>query len=528
MYDAFTGNWICNIVGVPFGTQAVDANGDILIYVVNTQAGWIAEWNSTLCLLNTSPSNVTTNGYWEWRPPLGQSVPASTGYSWNITLPSQVPASAYVVGYDESTQIMLLSTGLPVFSIGEPPFPSLTAYTDMAISLNPSTLGKLLWKDPRQWPPGNVTLAVGGSIAYIDQDAYTVYVKETRQWYAYNLTTGDLMWGPSASEGQWDMYLAGVPQSATAYDTLYTCGFGGTLYAYDLTTGKVEWTFYSGNSGLSTPYGQYPIWIGAISDGMIYVYASDHANGGTPWLGAQLYCVNVTNGQLLWSLDGWFGNSAGGGGNVAISDGRIADLNTYDNQIYCMGKGPSETTLQTPLAGVTQGQGFTIQGTVMDTSAGASQTAVKANFPNGLPCVSDASMSQFMEAVYEQQPMPTNVTGVPVTLTAVDPNGNTVLLGTTTSGASGYYSLKVNTNTLAAGPGQYTVTATFAGTDSYYGSSAESGFTLNAAAPTPVPSAPPVTGLASTSTVELGVAAIIIVIVIIGIVLAVITLRKRP
>ena len=30
-----------------------------------------------------------------------------------------------------------------------------------------------------------------------------------------------------------------------------------------------------------------------------------------------------------------------------------------------------------------------------------------------------------MEAVYEQQPMPTNVTGVPVTLTVTDSNGNT-------------------------------------------------------------------------------------------------------
>ena len=55
---------------------------------------------------------------------------------------------------------------------------------------------------------------------------------------------------------------------------------------------------------------------------------------------------------------------------------------------------------------------------------------LEANFPNGLPCVSDASMTQWMEYVYEQQPEPTNVTGVPVTLTAIDPNGNFVTLGT--------------------------------------------------------------------------------------------------
>ena len=50
MFDAFTGNWICNIVGVPSGTAAVDQNGNILRYQVNTAAGWIALWNTTQCL----------------------------------------------------------------------------------------------------------------------------------------------------------------------------------------------------------------------------------------------------------------------------------------------------------------------------------------------------------------------------------------------------------------------------------------------------------------------------------------------
>jgi hypothetical protein len=42
------------------------------------------------------------------------------------------------------------------------------------------------------------------------------------------------------------------------------------------------------------------------------------------------------------------------------------------------------------------------------------------------------------------------------------------------------------------------------------------------------PTAAPVTGLASTGTMELGMAAVIIVIIIIGAILAVLTLRKRP
>ena len=117
---------------------------------------------------------------------------------------------------------------------------------------------------------------------------------------------------------------------------------------------------------------------------------------------------------------------------------------------------------------------------------------------------------------------------VPVTISAIDPNGNYVVLGTTTTDSSGLYCLNVNTNTLAAGMGLYKVIATFAGTNSYWGSSAESAFTVNAAAPTVAPYPTPVTGLASTASLELGIAVVVIVIVIIGAVLAVLTLRKRP
>ena len=88
---------------------------------------------------------------------------------------------------------------------------------------------------------------------------------------------------------------------------------------------------------------------------------------------------------------------------------------------------------------------YRISGTVMDVSAGASQEAVKADFPNGLPCISDADQGHFMATVYEQQPMPTDMTGVPVTLTAIDPNGNLVTLGTTTSLASGTYESHLDT-----------------------------------------------------------------------------------
>jgi hypothetical protein len=77
-----------------------------------------------------------------------------------------------------------------------------------------------------------------------------------------------------------------------------------------------------------------------------------------------------------------------------------------------------------------------------------------------------------MEYVYMQQPMPSNVTGVPVTLSVLDANGNYRSIGTTTSDGSGMYSLTWTPDIA----GDFTVVASFAGTESYYPSSAETSF----------------------------------------------------
>ena len=88
-----------------------------------------------------------------------------------------------------------------------------------------------------------------------------------------------------------------------------------------------------------------------------------------------------------------------------------------------------------------------------------------------------------MEYVYMQKPKPTNATGVPVTLTVTDSNGNTRPIGTTTSDSSGAFSFQWAPDIT----GKYTVTATFAGSNAYYGSSAETAFAVDPEAATASP-----------------------------------------
>ena len=121
-----------------------------------------------------------------------------------------------------------------------------------------------------------------------------------------------------------------------------------------------------------------------------------------------------------------------------------------------------------------------------------------------------------------QQPKPTNIMGVPVTISVLDSNGNSRTIGTATSDSSGLFTL----NWVPDITGNYKVTASFAGSQSYYPSSAETSFSVDQPAATqpPAPGAP----ASNTDMYILGSAiAIIIIIIIVGAVIVMMQ-RKRP
>ena len=127
-----------------------------------------------------------------------------------------------------------------------------------------------------------------------------------------------------------------------------------------------------------------------------------------------------------------------------------------------------------------------------------------------------------MEYVYMQKPRPTNTTGVEVTLSVLDSNNNFREIGKATSDANGFYSFQWTPDIT----GKFTVVATFAGSESYWPSRAESAFAVDEAAPAPVyPEAP----IDNTPTmITYAAVGIIVAIAIVGAILALLVLRKRP
>jgi hypothetical protein len=205
-----------------------------------------------------------------------------------------------------------------------------------------------------------------------------------------------------------------------------------------------------------------------------------------------------------------------------MADGTLVYYNYYDNQLYAVAKGPSQTSVTASPKVSNNGDKVLVEGNVFDISAGTKQKEQAARFPTGVPAVSDASQSAWMEYVYMKQERPTNATGVPVTISIIDPNGNYQVVGTATSDANGAFALPFTPQI----EGQYVVYATFAGTGSYYGSHAETAIFVDQAAATQAPAATATPSAADLYFIP-AVAGIVVAIFIAAVAIMLV-LRKKP
>jgi hypothetical protein len=519
MYDAFTGNWILNLANATGGSGGAsfltDNSGTLFTYLLGSS--WIAMWNSSKAV----PMSTTIAGYRTWRPLAGSTTDWRNGIQWNVTVPT-IPGQS----------IAKIGSGVIIAASASGAAPG----TRTEIGYDAAT-GKQLWVQNRtHLIPGSNNFNLQGPI---DSGIYTEFIKEKASWYGFSTQTGAQLWGPTEpTPNGWSIYNTG---SNIAYGTLYALSLDG-LHAYNLTTGKHLWDYSPGSSGFEAIYGVWPFDLGSfsIAGGIVYI-ASGHSHGILPqFRGARMYGVNATDGTLVFSILGWMQD--GWTNSPAIADGYLVTENGYDNQIYCLGKGQTATTVTySPVIG--SSTKVLIKGSVTDQSPGQTCLGIPAA---GTPAISDASMSAWTEYLYEQQPKPTNATGVSILLTAIDPNGNLQTIGTVTSDIDGNFA----TIWTPPVPGIYTIKASFDGSGSYFKSYGTVSFGIaNAPAasaaitPTPTPTAPTSTiaptvspivtptpttpqgpgGIAASTIYAIAAAAIVIVIVAV----AAVALRKR-
>jgi outer membrane protein assembly factor BamB len=512
--DPFQGTELFRYDSVPTGTAAVGPTGERLVYLFGGSTSnrtWLALWNASASLELTALStagiqqfnidHVATTSYWQYRP-VGKIINGTTCYTWNVSLPSGLGTTYQVYAFDD---MMISGTGFQQFGTSQ--FDE--QYTVWAISLEPENRGQLLWKIAPKPPAANVTLQ--WSSASIDEGILVLRAKETRQFIAYDINTGKLLW-TSDPQPQWMMYSSG---SDIQNGMLYSGGYGGVVYAYDVKTGDLVWESPVDPEGLESAYERTPLTI-QVLDGKVYARSQEHSHTHPLYRTWKIYCFNATTGDRIWDLHGLWEN-------FAFSDGYAVSLNEDDQMVYCIGKGPSATTIAASPKVSLYGSSVIVEGSVTDIAAGTTSDRVAPRFPNGVPAVSDDSMTPFMEYVYMQMPKPYNTTGVPVVLTVLDPNGNYYEVARTTSDADGFYKASFEPEV----PGEYIVMASFEGSNSYWPSDAKTAIKVDDA-PTTAPTAEAQLNLVTLSdlTLYVGVAALAIIVAIA--IATILLLRKRP
>jgi hypothetical protein len=538
MYDAWTGEWILDIINAPApGTQTwpfsalmLDSRtckGSLLGYYVNsTGTRRLCLWNSTWAIDKAlvradgtigdphvqwwNPGGIASNSQ---IPPMKYPQPGipaagyrtainfTDGIVWTAPIPTNFtgtyangrPISLSIQGSQSTPDVILMRYS----SAGAPMQPGW--FVDAAMSARD---GRMLWGPINRTDvvEANTYTRTGpagaGCYAYGDADTFT--------WTGFSLTTGEKLWGPiTYPHNVWDRY--GM-NTQTAYGNLYVVGFGGYVNCIDYKTGAIKWTYFTGGSGYDTPYGVWPLWTFArvsIADGKIWV-DEGHEYSPPTFRGAQGIMLDAYTGKQLWSVLGFYAE-----GPPAIADGVMVVDNAYDMQLYAFAPGRTATTITASPAVVTNGSSVLIRGTVTDQSPGQTCLGIPAA---GTPAIGEAYMKPWMEYLYMQQPMPSNATGVPVQLQAVGSDGAITDIGTVRSDAFGNFEYKWTPTTT----GTYKILATFAGSNSYYASYAETSAGVD---PSPAPTyittaaaaAPDNTPIFAGMTVAIVVVAILVV-----------------
>ena len=526
-YDARTGVLTTmNITNIPSGTSVAGPQGEIYRFTLTnlgTTAApkyYLTQWNSSKVF--GAGSGLSPTGWYSGTV----NASLSSAYDWNVSIPS-LTTSGWNIGTAGQGAVPMIAIGDKLLLIqggfgGHPGDFNVQVNPDYgnitAINLKAGLIGQVLWTGSYPNAPGN------NSRVITDWDpSNNVFVfedKESIVHYGFSLSDGKQIWqADKPIDNTIDYNFMAQCLERIAYGRLYVAGYAGILYAYDVKTGDLLWSYGNGGAGNSTlsgfvtPYGRYPIFLSTIADGKVYLSTTEHSPNSPLYKDSKFRAVNATDGTELWTITD-YGNQMYGG-QAPVADGYLVTLNSYDSRIYSIGKGPSALTVTAPDLAAAAGQPVVIRGTITDISAGTKQYEQAVRFPNGVPAMSDASMGDWMAYIYMQKPIPMSATGVPVSIDVLDANGNYRNIGTATSDANGVFSLTWKPDI----EGTYTVFATFAGSESYYPSHAESSFHAMAAVPTPSPipvaTLPPTEMYFAASTVAIIIAIAIATVLIV-------------
>ena len=423
---------------------------------------------TTLGTSSTLASRIVSNITWAWN-----ALPATVDFQANIAVRAE---TSRIRTYDLSTGAMLADVN--------------------------TTIGYGTFAGP--------ALTDHGKFARRYNDGY---------WYCWDIRTGQQLWKAELSSWPWATFGT---YGSTSYGGLILSNQYDAVAAINWTNGKIEWVYTQPTYPYEAPYtgpdGETVMaWhsCSQIAGGVYFTMNSEHSPSQPLRRDWKMHAINITTGEGIWKMASCQ-SGLGTGSRVfqgSIADGYLLYSDAYTGYMYTVGIGQSETTVAAPATNVEVGASFTITGTVLDMSPAQKGTAA----------ISDESMDAWMEYTHMQMPKPTNATGVPVQLTAIDPNGNLITIGTAISDTDGEFGFTWAPEVA----GLYRVIATFAGSESY-GSSTDSTYFTASDAPAATAAPTPQAQSAADMYFVPAVAGIFVAMIIGFALIALIMLKKRP
>lgn len=369
------------------------------------------------------------------------------------------------------------------------------------------TTGQILWTKNL----GTETMFNSNRVGSVEYGKIAICM-ENRHFTCWDLYSGEQLWVSELTEYPWGDFWS---YDSSSWNGLLIAGSYEGVYAFNWTNGKIVWNYKAQSVPYETPYNEYS-WHAAsfVADGKLITYTMEHTPSQPVTRGWKFFCLNASTGEKIWSLQGT--DTDARFCPLAPGDGYLILTDQYSGTQWVVGKGKTSTTVETPSIVVAKGTGVLIKGTVLDQSPAQP----------GTPCVSKESMELQMEYLHMQMPQDglwhnETITGVPVTLTAIDENGATINIGTVTT--DGYYGT-FNKAWTPPNEGTYKIIASFAGDDSYGSSSGATAVTAGPAPPTPTPTTSQAAVPEYTMTIVGTGVAVIIAVTIVGLLI----LRKRP
>ena len=456
-YDAITGAMTLNVTGLSSAFY-------VHPHVYSVDGARLIKWT-----VEGSSSNFASRIIWN----ITNNMP-TTSSSYSVISSNDMWVARFTNPYDAATAIFNNVTGLNLTS-GTYQYAFAPYYTPT----DPTT-----WIY-RQGP----AIGAGYGLVYF---AAIPHADKGMGYTAIDAKTGRVAWVSEAADYPWGNFWAYMPQ-ACAYGMNFGLSYSG-VYAFNVTNGKIVWHYsatdeyheepYSSNIDARTnqTYASYAFGSTGpvIGGGIVFAPNTEHSPTFI-YRGQQLHAIDAFSGRKVWSILGVYTPTA-------IAYGILLASDSYNGYTYAFGKGSTETAVSVSSKVITRGSSVLLEGTVLDLSPAQ----------NGTPAVSDASQTGWMEYLHMQQPKPTNTTGVPVKLTAIDSQGNKQDIGIVTSDSNGMFK-KMWT---PPAEGEYTIIAAFEGSEAYYASSAQTVLGVSAALTQPTATTPAPTQTTNPTTTD--------------------------